>query len=201
MRRPGGFTLLETLLALAILGVLVTLLLASLRVGVAAWEGGEARAEAQQRLRAVTEHLTETLTSAYPYQVRPEGQQAAVVLFEGRPHEVRFVTAAPPLTLPGHIAFHAVTVAWSEGEGLTLTEKPLPAEAPFAEGARLVLDPQVSALRLSYRAESGAWRETWDGVEAKGLPTAVRIELAVRFRNRTAALPLLVVPLPLGKRA
>lgn len=57
MREDAGFTLLELLLSLTILGVMMAILFGGLRVGVRAWEKGEANVAAQQRYRQVLSQL------------------------------------------------------------------------------------------------------------------------------------------------
>ena len=74
-----------------------------------------------------------------------------------------------------------------------------PSDEPFAPGPERVLSRSVTRFSLAYRDEAGAWQERWDGREAGGLPTAVRLELAVAGLARTT--PALVVALPMGKRA
>ena len=55
MRRADqrGFTLVEVLIALAIVGALVAIAFGGLRVAVSAWRQGEDRAEAHQHVRSV----------------------------------------------------------------------------------------------------------------------------------------------------
>src|SRR5437660_1101488 len=53
MRRVRGFTLVEVLIALAIVGMLLTIAFSGLRVAMAAWTRGEDRAEAHQHVRAI----------------------------------------------------------------------------------------------------------------------------------------------------
>lgn len=194
-----GFTLVEVMLALSILAVVVLLATAALRVGLRAWETGQRRVDVQQESRALVELVSEALAGAFPYQGRLGLNPERVVLFEGEPGEVRFVTSAPPLVLDAPAApFHAVILGRKEPDGLRLTERLVPAEEPFAPGPEHVLSRSVTRFTLAYRDESGAWRERWDGREAGGLPTAVRLELVVGSLARTA--PAIVVALPLGKR-
>ena len=195
----GGFTLVEIILAVSILAVVVLMAASALRVGVRAWEAGQRRADLQQESRALVELLTEALGGAYPYQARVGLSTQRVVLFEGNAEEVRFVTNAPPLVLDAPAApFHAVILGRRGTEELRIVERLLPAEEPFAPGPDRVLSRSVARFSLAYRDEAGAWQERWDGKEEGGLPTAVRLELAVGG-GRVA--PAVVVPLPLGKRA
>jgi general secretion pathway protein J len=193
-----GFTLIEIVLAVSILAVIVLLATSALRVGVRAWEAGQRRVDVQQESRALVELLSEALSGAYPYQVRPDGPSPErVVLFEGEAEEVRFVTNAPPLVLDAPAApFHAVVLGRKGDEGLRLVERVVPAEEPFAAGTERVLSRSVTRFSLAYRDETGLWQERWDGKGAKGIPTAVRIELGIG----TARAAPLVVHLPLGKR-
>jgi general secretion pathway protein J len=197
-RGDQGFTLIEIVLALSTLAVVVLLATAALRIGLRAWEAGQRRADLQQESRALVELIGEALAGAAPYQARRGLSTERVVLFEGEPEEVRFVTSAPPLTLEAPAApFHAVVLGRRGDDALRLVERLVPAEEPFASGPEHVLSRSVTRFTLAYRDEAGAWQERWNGSDAGGLPTAVRFEL--RVGSALQAVPAVVVPLPLGK--
>ena len=194
-----GFTLIEIVLALSTLAVVVLLATAALRIGLRAWEAGQRRADLQQESRALVELVGEALAGATPYRGRPGLGPERVVLFEGEPEEVRFVTSALPLTLEAPaVPFHAVVLGRKGDDALRLVERLVPADEPFAPGPERVLSRSVTRFNLAYRDETGAWQERWDAKEAGGLPTAVRFEL--RVGSATQATPAVVVPLPLGKQ-
>jgi type II secretory pathway component PulJ len=191
--------LIEIALAVSILAVVVLLATSALRVGMRAWEAGQRRADLQQESRALVELLSETLNGAFPYQGRIGLSPERIVLFEGDTDEVRFVTSAPPFVLDAPSApFHAVILSRKDSDELRLAERMVPTDEPFGPGSERVLSRSVARFRLAYRDHAGAWQERWDGKEAGGIPTAVRLELVV---DPARAAPALVIPLPLGKRS
>src|SRR3989442_13749489 len=74
MRRRGerGFTLLELIIALAIVGALLAVAFGGLRVALAAWPQGEDRAEAHQHLRSISLIPSRALAWAHPPPARAE---------------------------------------------------------------------------------------------------------------------------------
>ncbi|MBI3458505.1 MAG: hypothetical protein HY002_22255 [Candidatus Rokubacteria bacterium] len=195
-------TLLEVLIALTILAMIVLLLVASLRVGVRAWEAGERRVAFQQELRAVIELVTEALSTATPYRGRLGGDPDRVVLFQGEAEEVRFVTTTAPLVLDAPAApFHAVTLRHTGKAELRLVERLVPADEPFGDSPETILARAVTTFRLQYRDDQGLWLERWDGKTAGGLPTAVRVELTVGEPGRPEKVATFVIPIPLGRGA
>jgi general secretion pathway protein J len=194
-----GFTLIEVILAVSILAVVVLLATAALRVGLRAWEAGQRRVEVQQEGRALVELVSEALAGAFPYRGPLGSGPERVVLFEGEPEEVRFITSAPPLMLDAPVApFHAVVLGLKGPDALRLVERLVPTDEPFAPEPERVLSRSVTRFTLTYRDEAGEWQERWNGREAGGIPTAVRVELAVG--GLVHASPAVVVSLPLGKR-
>jgi prepilin-type N-terminal cleavage/methylation domain-containing protein len=195
-----GLTLIETLLALTILAVIMVALAGTLRLGASAWEAGQREAQALQEARAVTDLLGEALAAAFPYRGRLGGGLERVILFQGEPGEIRFVTSAPPLVLDGPAAFHAVVVGRDEPDRLRVLERLLPSDEPFAPGAgEAALARAVSRVRFEYRDPAGTWVDRWDGPTAGRLPAAVRIDVTLRLRAGERTLPRLVVPLALGR--
>jgi general secretion pathway protein J len=199
-RAEAGMTLLEVVLALTVLAVVVVLLSGGVRVAVRAWEAGERQVAAQQETRVVVEIVAEALASALPLRGRVGESPERVLLFEGEPEALRFVTTAAPLGLePADAPFHAVTLARGSAERLVMGEKLLPATEPFTGGVETTLARAVSSLRLAYRDGEGTWRDRWDARAEGGLPTAVRVELALGGAGAARAHPPVVVPLALGK--
>src|SRR6267143_1326120 len=59
--RRRGFTLIEVVIALTIVATLLVVMFAGLRVGLAAWQRGEERAELLERTRSLAQVLTRAL--------------------------------------------------------------------------------------------------------------------------------------------
>jgi general secretion pathway protein J len=182
--RGAGFTLLEVVIALSIVGTLVGIVVGGLRLGLAAWRQGDARAETLQRGRSVSQILIRTLAGTHPYRAGATEPAAYRIVFEGTPDRLAFVTVTPPLPTPTPVAFSAVTI---EGEalGLTIQQRVLPAREPFERVPPALTDPTVVAVRFRYlRPEDAIWQNRWDGAEEKSLPAAIEIALTTEESGR-----------------
>lgn len=201
MTRPAGderaFTLVELLIALAIVGALVAIAFGGLRVAVAAWQQGEDRAEAHQHVRSVALILARAISAAYPYRASRSDGPEPVVLFAGTETRLEFVTQATPFPDATPIAFTAVVLSFdASGEpGLVVRQRALPNRHPFNEAAVVYRDASVTTLKLAYLDEGGAWKDAWDGAEAKATPRAVRVTVGTSHNGRAQELPPLTVSL------
>ncbi|MGH6912899.1 MAG: PulJ/GspJ family protein, partial [Geminicoccales bacterium] len=87
-RRAHGFTLLELLVAITLLGVLMAALFGALRLGARVWETGTARQDASARIQIVHNLLRRELAQTVPLAELGERRAAAAMLFEGAPQSV-----------------------------------------------------------------------------------------------------------------
>jgi len=197
MKRARGFTLLEVLIALSIVGLLLTIAFGGLRVAMAAWRQGEDRAEAHQHVRAVAYTVSRSLGASYPYRGTRGISPEAVVLFASTAQRLEFVTQSAPLPLQAPIAFTAVVIALNEGSepGLVVRERALPNRDPFTEGTVVMRDPSVTSLDFKFLNEEGSWVDTWDGQDAKTIPRGVQVKLGVTLNGRVQTLPPITVTL------
>ncbi len=197
MRAGGqrGFTLLELVIALAIVGSLLVVAFGGLRVAVAAWTRGEDRAEAHQHARGVAVVLSRALAGAYPYRA-PLGQAPEpVILFRGEADRLEFVTSSPafPAAIPAAFTAVVLGIEAEEGGGLVVRQRVMPNRDPFSEAAVVLRDGGVQRLRFQYLDERGAWRDQWDAQAERELPRAVRIEVGTaRDTGPGARIPLTV---------
>jgi general secretion pathway protein J len=193
-----GFTLLEVVLALSIVGALLVIMFGGLRVGLGAWSRGEDRAELLEHERNVDRIVDRTLAGTYLYRPETGPDTTTGILFKGEPDKLSFVTVAPPVPPSVPIAFTAVTLSLETGDtpGLAVRQKPLPNEDPFAVVPPVFVDPAVTALRFRYLREAGDdWEERWDPDKEKSLPVAIEVTLSTQFGGRRIDHPALVIPL------
>jgi general secretion pathway protein J len=95
-RHERGFTLLEVLVAITLLGVLMAALFGSLRLGARVWETGEARLDASARVQVVQDFLRRQLGQTIPLiEVTEDPRASGRLLFEGDQDRLRFVSLLP----------------------------------------------------------------------------------------------------------
>jgi general secretion pathway protein J len=189
-RRRGqdGFTLLELLVAITLLGLLMAALLGGLRLGARVWETGEARLDAGTQVQVVQEFLRQRLAAALPLEVvmlAEDGRREFA--FRGASDEVQFAGALPEHLGAGvHLMQLTLAAGGDDGQrrDLVLRWQPLdptgegPEEPPEPE--ERVLLAGVEALELAYFGaldprEPPAWWSEWTGQDA--LPGLLRVRL------------------------
>lgn len=201
-RAPRGFTLLELLIALALVATLLVIAFGGLRVALASWSRGEDRAEAQQHVRGVALALARTLAAAYPYRGGTGLLPETVLLFFGGATRLEFVTQSPPFPFAAPIAFTAVVIAIDESAerpGLVIRQRPLPNRNPFVDAVPVFRDPSVTSLAFQYLDDGGAWLDTWDGRGVNAAPRAVRIAVGATLNGRRQTLPPITISLRAGE--
>ena len=192
-----GFTLLELMIAVAIVGAMLAIGFGGFRVVLAASTQGEDRAEAHQHLRGIALVLGRTVGAAYPYQAAAGEAPEIVVLFRGTAEQLELVTQAPPVPTRIPVAFTAVVI-WLDSEGdpaLEVRQRLLPNRDPFSKADLVLRDPTIHRLELAYLDATGAWQERRDGKEENALPRAVRITVSIQRNGWSEDTLSLTIPL------
>ncbi len=89
--RISGFTLVELLVGLTLLGMLMILIFSALNIGLRAWDTGDQRAGEASHQRIVQSFLRRELGQVFP--IRWRGIPESKIAFEGAKSELKFVTA------------------------------------------------------------------------------------------------------------
>lgn len=194
-RNQRGFTLLELVIALSIVGALLLVAFGGLRVALGAWSQGEDRAEAHAHSRGVASIVGRALGATYPYRASLSQAPDVALLFRGTGSRLEFTTQTPPFPPPIPVAFTAVVLATEtdNGPALVIRQRVLPNRDPFSEAAVVLRDPTVQQLAFRYLNESGSWQDTWDAEAENGLPRAVQVTLTTVRQGRLEAMPPLTV--------
>jgi general secretion pathway protein J len=191
-RRPvdgdprAGFTLLELLIAITLLGLLMAALFAGLQLGARAWERGEERLDQSARLQVVQGFLRDRLMQANPLDGVEDGTGRRRLTFEGTPEALRFVTVMPEHLGAGFTEFVLTLVDQDDARHLIVrwrpfeVSDPIPATADAGPQIKVLLE-EIENLQLSYYGAPGrelpaAWYEQW--LEASVMPELVRLRVS-----------------------
>jgi general secretion pathway protein J len=186
MKGPGrsaGFTLLETIIALALLGLIMVLLFSSLRLGSRSWDTGEHHiAESSQR-SVIMGFLRRELEQVYPLSWHVQGED--VVAFVGEPSAIAFVGPMPDSLATG--GNHMISLGLGQGaEGQDLVLRwhlPTPDMQDFSmltDADQVVLAKGVQSMSITYFGADGgskapSWHDQWFNRQA--LPALIRIRI------------------------
>lgn len=199
-RAQRGFTLIEVLLATAVLAAGLALAFATLRAATVSVQRAEDIAQRSERVRAVEGFLRRRLSSALPITFAKDQDTGRSLRFIGEPDRIRFVADLPAYLGRGGPSLHDIGVQTVDGQSrLVVSFSTVLAGAVIEEAAPRPPEPLVRdlrELRLRYRGLDaqnaiGEWSDRWEAVDT--LPLQVSIEIVSASGGRW---PPLLVALP-----
>lgn len=189
MRRQGGFTLIEVMLAISLVAIIMALAYGGFRASVRATGTGEALIEQTNQLRVTHQFVRRQLSLAQSL-IMEEGEEDGLpVRFEGERDRVRFI--AP---MPGYLSFGGNYVQQfslergRDGYELVFYFAMLngyePGEIEASEG--VVLMSNLAGGRFVFLGQDDEgletfWDEFWE--ETDRLPLAVVLEMDLGLDN------------------
>jgi|SRR5580658_9398341 general secretion pathway protein J len=196
--RAAGFTLVELLVALALFGLLTTVLFATIRFGMNAWTRGTAHIEQTDETLRVQNLLRSLIENAYPL-FQSTSNEGGHVDFDGASTSVSLLSANPiALGMAGRSHFRLSAEPHGDLTDLRLTSIPeLALPGVSSRPAAEMLLAGAEKVAFSYFGQrngdrSAAWVSTWSGEAA--LPQLVRVEITFPAHDGRDWPQLLVAP-------
>lgn len=189
MKNQTGFTLLELLIAMALMSLVLVMVYGSLRLGMRSWNVSAQRAESVNEVRLIEDFIRRQLRQSMTV-YRQDPEQGQVVVFEGDSDRLTFV--APMLSYLGMGGLYVIQfdVVQSQGSdrlrmlwtpyrpivesGLQTKKTPAPEETILVNG---VSDLQWEYFGAVEENQEPQWYERWPGVQQR--PQLVRLNLSV----------------------
>lgn len=185
----SGFTLLETLVALVVLGFIMAGLTQGLRFGINAWQAQASALAGRGDLDAAERTLRALIG-----RMEPGGMAGQPPLLRGTPHGIAFTTELPQEAVGLATPDADVSLAVTDGHELQLlwlehirnrTRPPPPPPG------RVALLRDVKRLDIQYLGAAG-WRTDWAG---SPLPKLVRIRIVFTEASGRHGPDIVVMPM------
>lgn len=185
IRRSQGFTLLELLIGMTLVGFILSLLFAGLNLGTRSWEAGEQRMVTSSRQAVVVDFIRRAIEQTYPLRWRV-GEEDRLA-FAGEAESLRFVgTVAMHDGASGN---HLIALDLADGETgrdlvmrWQLPDPGAPGFEPIEQAEPKVLIKAVKEMALAYfgaqsETEDPAWHDQW--LDQKTPPALIRLQLTM----------------------
>jgi general secretion pathway protein J len=187
--RRNGFTLIEVLIAITLLGVIVVLLFASLRIAGKSWNTGEGKIAAVNQKAVVYQffkrHLTTMRPLPLPKKDDPLGLEATEQAFQGHPQSLQFVAALPAASTRKGLQIFNIQLDPRKSSTIQVSLRPYRETEGEFDSAEppVVLLEQVAKFNFAYfgKIEEGAdlvWHNEW--IEADHLPSLIRVSIGLK---------------------
>jgi len=213
-RREAGFTLLEILVAMTVLGLLTGLLSTGLNFGTRIWEREKGQLDVATELQLVQDVLRRLLTQALPLSQPPERGKSQEPVFVGKEDSVEFLGPPPAQLLAGGIYAYRL-VARNEADGVSLvldwrlrppqggtarvrvTNAQLEGQERLSSAHEVVLLRGLNSAEFSFfgaaqEGSSSSWHNNWQN--ATKSPQLVRLKVGFRPGDVRTWPDLLVAP-------
>jgi general secretion pathway protein J len=214
-RAQAGFTLLELLVAMTVLGVLTGLLASGLSFGTRIWERERGQLDVATELQLVQDVLRRLLTQALPLSSPAEAGRREEPAFVGSEDSVEFLGPPPAQVLAGGVYAYRV-VARTEADGVRLvlqwrlrppqagttrvrvTNAELEEQDKLSTEHEVVLLTALSSAEFSFfgtgeeQGSSPTWRDNWRSSTKS--PQLVRLKIGFRPGDPRIWPDLLVAP-------
>ncbi len=202
-----GFTLIEVVVTLTILGFILLIIFGAFRLGLSAWERGESTKEEYQKARIVPQLISQQIKSIVAYKIKTQQAEGDYLAFEGKAHSLKFVSALPIKAKQpqGFVyAIYEFKEGGREGGRLVLYEqrvlnKDFFAEEPKEELAISLLEG-ISDIRFEYYREEDPlknqkeeWVEEWSAKEERELPQALRMTIIQKDQKDKEEFPITIL--------
>lgn len=195
-----GFTLIEMLIAISLLGIMVVLLFASLRIAAESWNSGEAKISEVNQKAVVYQFFKRHLSATKPFPVirdnldqgnleqtnQPqESQEPQKLAFDGFPESIRFVSALPAASARKGLQIFFVGLDPKQPSVLKVTLMPYrQAETNPNDAEQVTLLENIKNFKISYLGsaadnndDTSGWQQTWQN--AGQLPKLVKISISL----------------------
>lgn len=204
----SGFTLIEVIVTLTILGFILLMISGTFRLGLSSWERGDAIKEDYQRIRMISQLVSRQMKSLVPYKIRTEKAEGNYLAFDGKAHSLRFVSAlAIKAKRPEgfvYVVYQFKNEGGKKGQLVLYEQRALNRdffEDGLKEDSAVTLLGRISQVRFEYfrdadkeKGRTEEWVEEWNAKEEKKLPKAIRMTVAYwNERDKEEASPITVL--------
>ena len=185
-----GFTLVEVMITLTILGFILLIIFGGFRLSYSAWERGDSTKDELQRRRIISQLISQQIKSIVPYRIKTEKAEGDYLAFQGKSQSLKFVSALPIHTKRPDGFVYAI-YEFKEGQLILYEQRALNRnffeEEPREETGISILEG-ISNIRFEYYREADKeknqteeWVEEWSAKEEKKLPKLLRMTFS--FKN------------------
>ena len=191
LKAAKGFTLIEVLIAMTLLGVMVVLLFSSLRIAAESWEAGETKTAQVNQKAVVYQFFKRHLSSIRPLPMLENEavdlENDSLQVFAGYPQSLRFAGALPASSARKGVQIFRVFPDPNKTSTLLVSLMPYrQTEGQPVEEPPVVLLEGVAELKFSYfgKTEDAAedlWLDEW--IQADRLPRLIKISIVLNDRS------------------